>query len=761
MQVSLVDTFKFVKFPTTFDISDSFLSVQNGNEIVLQSISCSKVIPLKGHHHEISAINFGPKHAFLLSASSDYLITWKIDEVLDTFNAGGIPRGHIITSMTEAPSLLSVEEKLVCAVFNSYVNVYDIISKETINEIPLGNISCAKFLDNNNLIMSSYSGTVIAWDLLHHNEKWKAQMTHGFSYTSLAVCSDLWQIAVGSSTAVVQEFIFFNKTNQFEENVKIDLMERLLRTNQDWKESGDCSRGQVLDLIYLKKTASTSESYPTSSSVLCATERAIFHINLLNHEVKIASYPGCEIGTLFAKDVRLMQKDDKIFCAAVHIFEAKISIFSVWVYSDQDEATSISVLSSDPVLKSSPLSIQVKLSTKVAPPSDQPVTFKKKVKSSGYTKTPRTTMFKPKTSFTKQSSASKFPPIKKPISQLTFEDAPDWSNGVQEQPIIKISENPATVTCMAVNDRNERCAFALSDATTRIVRLPLPSNCEKSKVISGHNKLLIGCCWSHQSDVIMTYSPDRYVRVWESPFAGEAALQLEVACESKQKCKDLAHAQFYYLDKFILAAVGNSLLLYKYLLHTGPKDDVKRYLNQGKHKQVGSYPINDVQSITCVAAANHMFSYAVLCGVSDRSIAVMDTNRCEYIHRYSNAHTRAPHAIRLFTGSSYFSSTSCNCYVTTAPSDGIKLWDVRMKSCVRKFYNHPCVSKCDVTVSPCGRFVATATDNRAVFVYDVRSPIPLHTLRGKHKVTCLEFSKDSKQIFGGAENSEVYSWNIS
>ena len=40
--------------------------------------------------------------------------------------------------------------------------------------------------------------------------------------------------------------------------------------------------------------------------------------------------------------------------------------------------------------------------------------------------------------------------------------------------------------------------------------------------------------------------------------------------------KDLVHAQFYYLDKFILNCVGNWLSLYKYALNEGTKDDVKR-----------------------------------------------------------------------------------------------------------------------------------------------------------------------------------------
>ena len=40
--------------------------------------------------------------------------------------------------------------------------------------------------------------------------------------------------------------------------------------------------------------------------------------------------------------------------------------------------------------------------------------------------------------------------------------------------------------------------------------------------------------------------------------------------------KEVTHAQFYYLDKFILLISGNTLYLYKYHIDTTKPDDIRR-----------------------------------------------------------------------------------------------------------------------------------------------------------------------------------------
>lgn len=90
--------------------------------------------------------------------------------------------------------------------------------------------------------------------------------------------------------------------------------------------------------------------------------------------------------------------------------------------------------------------------------------------------------------------------------------------------------------------------------------------------------------------------------------------------------KDLIHAQFYYVDKFLLFGVGNKISLHNYQLNKQIKDDVKRskfivlysarfvlkclncrYLNKSKEKVVNEWEI-PAQSLTCMSAPNSFYS---------------------------------------------------------------------------------------------------------------------------------------------------------
>ena len=81
--------------------------------------------------------------------------------------------------------------------------------------------------------------------------------------------------------------------------------------------------------------------------------------------------------------------------------------------------------------------------------------------------------------------------------------------------------------------------------------------------------------------------------------------------------KHVGHAQFFYLDRFILVSSLHQLLLYKYAVDDSV-DDVKRYLTNSRYKQVCALTSPDPHAITAFAAANSFLSYTVLCAGSDR-----------------------------------------------------------------------------------------------------------------------------------------------
>uniref|UniRef100_A0A4W5P8X0 Uncharacterized protein n=1 Tax=Hucho hucho TaxID=62062 RepID=A0A4W5P8X0_9TELE len=104
-----------------------------------------------------------------------------------------------------------------------------------------------------------------------------------------------------------------------------------------------------------------------------------------------------------------------------------------------------------------------------------------------------------------------------------------------------------------------------------------------------------------------------------------------------------------------------------------------------------------------------------------------------------DAHNRAVHHITQNKGSMFSSQTpdSYNLFLTSAVTDGVKLWDLRTLRCVRRYENHlnRC-HPCTAAFSPCGRFIASGSEDNCAYVYDIRSSSYLHKLQ-RHSDTIL------------------------
>ncbi|KAG7277474.1 hypothetical protein CRUP_010622 [Coryphaenoides rupestris] len=128
----------------------------------------------------------------------------------------------------------------------------------------------------------------------------------------------------------------------------------------------------------------------------------------------------------------------------------------------------------------------------------------------------------------------------------------------------------------------------------------------------------------------------------------------------------------------------------------------------------------------------------LLCG-ADRSIQVLDVNQGRVVSEWPDAHSRAVHCIAQNKGSAFAAQSPDlhNLFLTSAVTDGVKLWDLRTRRCVRRYENHSnrCHA-CEASVSPCGRFIASGSEDNCAYIYDVRSSRYLHKLQ-RHSDTVL------------------------
>uniref|UniRef100_A0A8C4Z0U5 WD repeat-containing protein 27 n=1 Tax=Gadus morhua TaxID=8049 RepID=A0A8C4Z0U5_GADMO len=264
-------------------------------------------------------------------------------------------------------------------------------------------------------------------------------------------------------------------------------------------------------------------------------------------------------------------------------------------------------------------------------------------------------------------------------------------------------------------------------------------------VYTGHNSAVSSVDWSHCRQRWLSASRDRTLRVWPSG-SSEPAITLG----GDMLSHPISAAQFYYLDKFLLLACGDSLLLYLYHVDN-THDDIKRYKQRSVIKLAARFRTTTATDITALSAINDFYSHLVLQSGADRSLQVMDMNQGRVASEWPDAHSRAIHCIAQNKGSAFATQSpdSHNLFLTSAVTDGIRLWDLRTHRCVRRYENHfnRCHA-CDSAMSPCGRFIASGSEDNCAYIYDLRSNRFLHKLhRDSDTVLRVAFNPATPEPF--------------
>uniref|UniRef100_A0A8D0F8D9 WD repeat-containing protein 27 n=1 Tax=Strix occidentalis caurina TaxID=311401 RepID=A0A8D0F8D9_STROC len=140
----------------------------------------------------------------------------------------------------------------------------------------------------------------------------------------------------------------------------------------------------------------------------------------------------------------------------------------------------------------------------------------------------------------------------------------------------------------------------------------------------------------------------------------------------------------------------------------------------------------------------------VLTAGRNRALEVFDLNAGCSTAVIPEVHTRSVHQICQNKGSSFSTQQpeAYNLFMTTAAGDGIKLWDLRTLKCERRFEgHHSCCYPCGIAVSPCGRFIASGSDDKCAYIYEMHSSSFSHKLGGHtESVINVAFSPSSPQV---------------
>ncbi|CAH2249880.1 WD repeat-containing 27 isoform X1 [Pelobates cultripes] len=302
--------------------------------------------------------------------------------------------------------------------------------------------------------------------------------------------------------------------------------------------------------------------------------------------------------------------------------------------------------------------------------------------------------------------------------------------------------NKAThACCIQYSGDGQKVACGLSDKSLLVFNAMLSG---EPAVFTGHDGAVSGLEWSYDKNLLVSSADDRTMRIWNAK-----STEPVLVVGKEMFFKPVRFPQFYYMDKFILLSSGAEFHLLKYFLDDS-KDEIKRYKKKNICKTIQNFQLTAAKEITGLSSVNDFYSYIVLAAGSDRTLEIFDLNVGCRVALIPDVHSRAVHQICQNKGSAFTSQQpeAYNLFVTTAVGDGLKLWDVRNLRCVRRFEGH--VNRCQpcgIAISSCGRFIASGSEDRFAYIYEMRSSTYLQKLSGHtESVISVAFNPSSSQL---------------
>lgn len=326
-------------------------------------------------------------------------------------------------------------------------------------------------------------------------------------------------------------------------------------------------------------------------------------------------------------------------------------------------------------------------------------------------------------------------------------------------------------------------ASAGNDKIALVSKLPFSRFQGDGNVFAGHEHTVRSIHWSQNNHMVVTTSNDKTSRVWLAD-SDVPSLTLNASVppatntfSSAKKAiqQEMVDAMFFYMDKFILSASGNSIRLHQFEIDElfarqqtkkTKKNDLLNEPNKSRKKKVAQYTFQEMQSITSLTCINGSFlSSIILLGGSDRSLRIIDAGVGKTTRVIHEAHTRPVHSVVL-PQASCFVSHPANFYdllLSSSTSNIIHLWDIRADNCIMRFGEHVNrVHQLGAAFSPCMRYVATGSEDRLTYLYDIRTGRCLKKLSGHSDVvTSVAFNPLYPQLATASYDGSVHFYSDS
>ncbi|ORC90861.1 putative WD repeat-containing protein 27-like [Trypanosoma theileri] len=353
---------------------------------------------------------------------------------------------------------------------------------------------------------------------------------------------------------------------------------------------------------------------------------------------------------------------------------------------------------------------------------DKPVTFGHPIKSSGYAASvPWSIQKQEKDIRAKTRKPTRLPPIT--AAPLRYKALPFSNHPLQPMTNSNkiLSSSPihhAVVTSATFSAAGAGLLTASGDTTANWLKYPVAKNGGDGKMMRAHKAPLntADINLSVNAPIVATGSADGMIAVWQPSKRASPYIIQQVG-------KEVRSVKFFYTDKFLCYAAGNTVNLSRYALDDGG-GDLHRKRNESKMENVLSFNAGSAHSVVAIDAINYFTSNIIVWAGSNKTVGIYDVSAEKNIRLVEEAHTRPIHHIGMMTASRYASPSTdlLHMYITAGLDNTVRVWDLRQERSVRQlaFHRNTAVPV-GVALSPTGAMVAVGSENRTVCIYDVGS----------------------------------------
>ncbi|XP_067278008.1 WD repeat-containing protein 27 isoform X2 [Pseudorasbora parva] len=762
---------------------------QDKNIRIYENHNLESPLELTGHHCDVSAMVFGTvsDRFIFCSASEDYVIVWDIHRCYRQIKEGLIASGRVVGTLLGRVvhlSLCPLSAK-VAACSGSRVVLLNVEKEEVLGVLKahLGPVTASEFCpwDANLLISVSEDRTFKIWDVRKGDIFFESAVLSAFPLLSLFFMEQNSQFITGSGDGqlwcytlpvdhkcrLVTKLDISKLEQKHERNLKkinppeirtdgtthndvrgtVETAKPVLRI---WAQRPQSSHASLQQRGICLWIGSTDGLYlldlDTSELLMILPLKGGLSISMAGSWAITHGHGGsmcCLVTSLFGNSVILFEVKN------VWLDELCLRMMKSFPVEGQ-----LSVIPSSPLMTMSPLNAELakqgpKPQRKIGVScqksvKDRALVFHTQVKSSGYNAAPHRTMFRPKTNVKKKTNSALTTSTN--AKGLLHEYPLHFEAPSMPYAHLMVSTSPTTVDSLQYSGDGKQLVCGLGDGSVLLYNSSLTG---KPAVYTGHSKAVNTVCWSHSKQWFLSTSEDPTLCIWTAS-SSEPVLTMFT--------KPIRTTQFYYLDKFLLLASGSNLMLYLYHLDT-TRDDIKRYKQRSTSKLASKLSMKSGTDITSMSAINGFYSYIILAAGADRSIQVFDMNQGCMATQIPDAHSRAVHHLTQNKGSPFCTQAleSYNLFLSSAITDGLKLWDLRTARCVRRYESH--VNRfhhCTAAFSPCGRFIASGSEDHCAPIYDTRSSNFLHKLQ-RHSETVLNvaFNPANPELLTGTLDGKL------